>query len=735
MLAFGIHFFGEFLKFLHSPDLLVLLQWWGYLLLSGVLFYPLGKRLFSFTFDGGYIFSKILGILVPSWLLWISSSLEFGIFSFSWCLGALLLSGIGVQILFRGKKPFSSSKIPWKILAGEECLFLLALTGWAFIRGFQPNIQGLEKFMDFGFVNAVLQAKSMPPTDMWLAGEPVNYYYFGQVICAYLTAGSRVIPEYGYNLMIATLFALTGLGSFSLGGALGMRMPAPRGNLGLSRKRLRALGAGLAAAALVTLGGNLHGFLFGEFFPRIHKTSYFESTVKSGYWYPDATRYIGHNPETKDKTIHEFPLYSFVVADLHGHVSDIPVVLTSLGVTLSAFIRGPGMLHLLLTGLLLGITLMTNAWDFPIYLMLWGGAMVWYFWKKGPFLQGIFKGALLGGATVLLALGAASPFLAHFQNFSQGIRPVMSHSPLWQLFVLWGDKVFMAYCFALLLGALLLGACKKEGFFKGFARWWRRLPKSDLFAAGLFIGALGLVLLPEFIYVKDIYGRDYHRSNTMFKLGYQAFILFGIASGYAMSRILSITRDLFRRTIFAGLFLLCLGAPLCYPLHAVPGYYPLGKSFQGLGGLLFLENGNFLGDYEALQWLREHATFQEPILEAEGDSYSDYGRISMATGLPTPLGWYVHEWLWRNDSNLPRIRREEVKTLYEHPRGDNAKKLWDRYGIRYILLGSLERKRYPNLDEEGLLSLGTEVYDFRKTRIIERHLPSGTRETLEGTNE
>jgi YYY domain-containing protein len=718
-LPFMLHFTREFAAFLGSPNMLVLLRWWSYLLLSGILFYPLGRRLFPFAFDRGYAFAKILGILLPSWLLWMGSSLKFGLFTFPWSLGGLLLSGIAVQIFFRKNHPLLSKKLPWKILAGEEIFFLLALTGWAFIRSFQPDIQGLEKFMDFGFVNAVLRAESMPPTDMWLAGEAVNYYYFGQVICAYLIAGSRVLPEYGYNLMIATLFALTGLGSFSLGAALGMRIPAPRGDLGLTRKRLRALAAGLAAATLVTLGGNLHAFLFGELFPRIHKTTYFESTVKTSYWYPDATRYVGHNPETKDKTIHEFPIYSFVVADLHGHVSNIPVVLASLGVTLSAFIRGPGILHLLLTGLLLGITLMTNAWDFPIYLTLWGGAMVWYFWKRGSLLSGIFKGAFLGILGGLSALGAAAPFLLHFQNFSQGVHPVMSRSALWQLFVLWGDKLFMAYCFALLLGVLLFRACKREGFLKGLGRWWRRLSKSDLFAAGLFLGALGLVLLPELVYVKDIYGTTYHRSNTMFKLGYQAFILFGIASGYAMCRILSATRDLLRRIVFCGLFLLVLAAPLCYPLHAVPGYYPLTRTSRDLRGMDFLSSG----DYEAVQWLREHASSQETILEAEGDSYSEYGRISMATGLPTLLGWYVHEWLWRNDSSIPKTRRQEVNILYNAPRGSKAEKLWDRYDIRYIILSPLERKRYPKLDEEGLESLGTRVFEAGETRIIERRPP------------
>ena len=39
----------------------------------------------------------------------------------------------------------------------------------------------------------------------------------------------------------------------------------------------------------------------------------------------------------------------------------------------------------------------------------------------------------------------------------------------------------------------------------------------------------GLALLPEIVYVKDIYSGSYKRANTMFKLTYQAFIMFGIS--------------------------------------------------------------------------------------------------------------------------------------------------------------------------------------------------------------
>ena len=42
--------------------------------------------------------------------------------------------------------------------------------------------------------------------------------------------------------------------------------------------------------------------------------------------------------------------------------------------------------------------------------------------------------------------------------------------------------------------------------------------------------------MPEVIYVKDIYGGEHYRANTMFKLTYQAFILFGMMMGYVIER-------------------------------------------------------------------------------------------------------------------------------------------------------------------------------------------------------
>src|SRR5699024_7776293 len=72
-----------------------------------------------------------------------------------------------------------------------------------------------------------------------------------------------------------------------------------------------------------------------------------------------------------------------------------------------------------------------------------------------------------------------------------------------------------------------------------FREFWARAPLSDIFAGVLGVCAIGLFVIPEIVYVRDIYEEYYARSNTMFKLTYQAFILFGIVMGYIITRFLT----------------------------------------------------------------------------------------------------------------------------------------------------------------------------------------------------
>ena len=79
----------------------------------------------------------------------------------------------------------------------------------------------------------------------------------------------------------------------------------------------------------MSLAGNMHYVVYRWVLPLLSKLQGVETT--ESYWFPDATRYIGFDPDVPDKTIHEFPCYSFVLGDLHAHVVNIMFVLLVLG--------------------------------------------------------------------------------------------------------------------------------------------------------------------------------------------------------------------------------------------------------------------------------------------------------------------------------------------------------------------------------------------------------------------
>ena len=123
-------------------------------------------------------------------------------------------------------------------------------------------------------------------------------------------------------------------------------------------------------------------------------------------------------------------------------------------------------------------------------------------------------------------------------------------------------------------------------------------------------------------------------------------------------------------------------------------------------------------DYEACNWLNENVEGNAVILEATGDSYSDYGRISVITGLQNVLGWYVHEWLWRSEPTVLDKRKADIETIYTSTDEYQVRELIEQYGIEYIYVGDLEYEKYTNLNDSMLKSLGEKVFSFGKTYIV-----------------
>lgn len=716
-------------------DFAVILYWWLILFGIGLVFLPLTFKIFGGFWDRGYAFSKILGLLSISYTVWLLGSLKILPFFRETILLAILGFAAFNLYSLKGSRVQGLKSLRVKIFIGEEVLFLVCLAFWAFIRGFQPDIQGLEKFMDFGFVNSILRSLYFPPADMWFAGQTINYYYFGHFVAALLTRLSGLDSAITYNLQLATIFALAFTATFSLASNLLYHIPHTIYHI------RKVIFAGLLSAFLLTLGGNLHAIVY---------------TLKDGparYWYPDATRYIGYNPPTSDKTIHEFPIYSFVVSDLHGHVSDIPFVFLFLALTFilvisvnqrlnqrksaGSFFKDflPGLSPVvILLPLTLGVMYMTNSWDLPIYFMVLGATLLWLNYQKFGFtLKAIICTMLYVIYYMLLVVLFSLPFSLHFSQMAKGVDLVRAHSLPHQLFVLWGAPwffclTFLAFCF----GGRLRAVLRPEFLIKKFASLLQvkvrllknqlriadyELTSSDFFILILIAVATFLIVIPEILYVKDIYIPEYHRANTMFKLVYQSFMMYSLAAGYIIIRVLaSFKGGGLSKKFLVTCYMLFVACLMIYPYFAIKSYYGSLKNYQGLYGLNFLKR-SYPDNYQAILWFNREVSGQPVILEAVGDSYTDYNQISMVTGLPTVEGWLVHEWLWRGSFDEPGKRAGEVQQIYE---GDltAAKNLLGKYKVEYVIVGQLERQKYPNLNETKFSGLGKLVFSSGATKIF-----------------
>jgi len=809
-------------------DILFVIRWWATFFIIGLIFLPITCSVFSKFFDKGYIFSKIIGIACISYVVFNLGVLKLLPFTLL-TIDAVIIGFFIFNIFLIRKYPniLVSLKNSWRIFLFEELLFILAFFSWSFIRGHQPDIYGLEKYMDFGFINSILRSTYFPPPDMWFTPYPINYYYFGHLVTAVLTKLSVIPSSVTFNLMLATIFGFT----FTCGFSIGLNLFNASGHLGLSPSGLRfrdhsdsrrsrrsktdgsrifsaSVVAGFLTGILLSLAGNLHT-IYAFFKPYVNENpvpfwqlSFSLNSSPNSYWYPNATRFI-HN------TIHEFPIYSSVVSDLHGHFLDISFVLLTIAVMLSLISKPQitrldsakranhksqinpnvqntkplaglnfgnwelfgiwklGFGNLLLISFLLAVMYMTNAWDSIIYFLLTAIILFYINFQPKPKVthdQKIenFKLKILSWLSSLITIAItlalfALPFSLHFKPFASGIGVLCApefltkmgkigpflfeadhcqHSPWWQLFLLYGFFYFWAISFLIFLikkknhksqitnHEQIQNYNVQNSKYFGFLNF-KNLASSDLFVSILIIFSTLLIIIPEFIYVKDIYPGHY-RANTMFKLVYQAFIMLSISSAYVMARVMPLVLRHIKNSIpnifniyfvffiFSILFFILV---MIYPYFAINSYYGDLKKYDGLDGTAYLKP-LYPNDYQAILWINKNIKGQPGILEAQGDSYTDYARVSSNTGLPTVLGWTVHEWLWRGSYDIPSPRIEEVQKMYESEDLEETKSLLKKYKVTLVFLGDLERQKYPKLNENKFKKLGKVVYESGKTRVF-----------------
>jgi YYY domain-containing protein len=614
------------------------------------------------------------------------------------------------------------------LLIGSEVVFAVAFAVMALVVSFAPDVWNTEKPMDMGFMTAIAASGHFPPHDPWMSGETLNYYYLGHLLLAMPAHVLGLEPSTGYNLSLAALFGLTAASVFTFAGTL----------WACARERVRGgpVAVGLLAVALLVVLGNLAG-----------AREWLDATKPPlGYEWFAPSRVI------KD-TINEFPAFSFTLGDVHAHVLALPFTLLAFAFALQLALTGPrgdvalrAVAEALAAALAVGALYAINSWSYPLgagVLVLAAGV-----WMRDPSAAGrrgfgvTWLVLVLIGSVVLLL-----PFWLNFDPPSHGIAGVSKHASFttWagDMTLIYGGLAWLvaaAYASRVLAsprpGRLLVWTAVGAAFvlsllapldYSGIAAlaaatgvaahaaFGSRLGTAERFLWMLIAVAIGCVLVPELVYVRDEFaGTALYRSNTVFKLGYHAYLLLAVAAACAVPWA---GRWLPRRlwggwaAVAAVLLLLGLVYPYAGPYAKTRGYSAT-PTLDGLGWL----RSRAPGDVEAIAWLRDHAPGDAVVLESVGPDYSVFGhaRISTFSGRPTVMGWAGHEVQWAHD---PGSRIDDVKRMYTVATAQEARPLLARYGVRYVVVGPIERTDYPDSGLAKWDLLGRRVFDRDRTTV------------------
>jgi uncharacterized membrane protein len=143
--------------------------------------------------------------------------------------------------------------------------------------------------------------------------------------------------------------------------------------------------------------------------------------------------------------------------------------------------------------------------------------------------------------------------------------------------------------------------------------------------------------------------------------------------------------------------------------------------FYTLNGTAFLpELPQAREDAQVVAWLNKNVKGMATILEAHGDAYREFTRISMNTGIPTVLGW-EHHIKQRGLTEQALIERKKaIRAIYSSDDFALTKDLLVKYKIDYIIIGQLERTNnrpfYPEKFDDHP-ELFTKVASFGNTHI------------------
>ncbi|HPW55625.1 MAG: hypothetical protein KA072_07835 [Thermoanaerobaculaceae bacterium] len=661
---------------------LPLLLWYAILTVFGALAFGAVRRL-GIGAGAAWAVARVAGLVAQAYVAWLAGNLGL---VWWWWIGVAPMA----VLAWWGFREWKG--MGWRHLVEPELIGVCAFLMLAFLRLPTLAVTATEKPMDLAILNTLLRPGTFPPTDPWLSGFDLPYYYWGFMPWVLPTKLSLLAPDAVFNLLVPTLAMVSAQAAWALARSLGG-----------SRR------TGIMAAGLVVFTGTLAGW-----------RQWLSGTDLVGLDLWPASRQI-------TGTITEFPLFTFHLGDLHPHLLAVPLMLVAmfLGRALSAHRKQPPAPLLGLTVLVFGAAAAASPWcALPTGLAILLGAVA----DERSFLG--FRGGGWRQWGTVAAIGAGgwlaySPFWLRFHPPAEGFGLVTA-----------GTRVDQ---FVLLMGALILPlflTCGELAWrWGGLDRAWRQLMRatwlagtvalivlSRRFVLGLAIGlgavmlatvlrgkvrpvrpalalalvGLALLALMELIYFKDPYGTEYYRMNTVFKATHMAFVVLAVTAPVLLGFL---RRRRPWLAVFSAVVVLAAGLPQLAAL----GVRAFGERPGSWSGLRWMAEG----EPEVVAWLRTQPR-GTVLIEAVGDAYSDAARMSASSGVQAVLGWDNHEGVWRGSSINEETgrRRRAVETLYRAADPEQVRTIARELGAHLIVVGSVEERLYPEAGLDAVRGAG-----------------------------
>ena len=455
---------------------------WALVEVLGFICLPLTFTVFKNLPDRGWAFTKIVALALLAFCVWLPlMTLQFLPFSQLFIAGVLLLilafNVIGYARVWKSLLELIRTHFLYIIACELVFLGMVFLLGW--IRSYSPNIQGFEMYMDEGFLAAIMRSPHFPPSDMWLSGYPINYYYYAHYVIAMLAKLIGQSPSIAFNTGICIYYGLTAVNIFGVTcNIVAWAMRRRHRHAGTARaRRFFFASRDSATRSPVTLLVKAMPFgvlslLMGEVLGNLASTqAWFQQhgDLPYYYWF-NVTRVV--NPGPPPQTINEFPAFSFLLSCFHAHVLTLAFTILAVGVVFNIFLEqgnsgdddsvkgmyvfGRGWrlpINLGFIALVLGGLFTMNGWDLPTYL---GMAVVcvalqqWLAYRRFC-LELVLDVFTTCASLIALSFFLYAPFYLNFISPSQGIGIVnyKDRSPLSQEMLIYGTFMFVFVSFLL----------------------------------------------------------------------------------------------------------------------------------------------------------------------------------------------------------------------------------------------------------------------------------------------